>query len=233
MRQIERDAVLSVLDQAQRASVFRVVYLSIYDIREDAARGSEVATIKQEIETTLACSGFNWTVLGPCPSMEMPFFFIRGRTMVVPGGGPPALPTVSPLDVGEIAAQAVLRDDLGGQRMRLVGPAAISFREAARRISAATGKPIGFRKVPLLPLRIAAILTRPFNPFLHHLVPILRLLNDPPVDLVAQAEADRRRLVETFSYRPTTIEMEARRWMAGRCSAITRKTGRPPGDAPI
>ncbi len=35
--------------------------------------------------------------------------------MMVPGGGPEGLPTVSAVDVGEIAAQALLRDDLSGR----------------------------------------------------------------------------------------------------------------------
>ena len=45
---------------------------------------------------------------GPAaPSMEIFFAMLRGDTLVVPGGGPPALPTVAASDLGEIAAQAM------------------------------------------------------------------------------------------------------------------------------
>ena len=212
---VERDAVLTVLDEAQKAGVSRVVYISVYDIDNDLlARLNldlETAKIKGEIEATLARSDLNWTVLGAPPSMEMFFAMIRGDTMMVPGGGPPALPTVSSVDVGEIAAQTVLRDDLHGKRIRMVGPEAISFPEAAKRISAATGKSIGFRKIPLLPLKIASIVTWPINPFLRHLYGHVKLMNNFPPDLVAQVPRDHRWLADTFDYTPTTLEMETQR----------------------
>ena len=130
---------------------------------------------------------------------------------MVPGGGPAALPTVSAVDVGEIAAQAALRDDLGGKRLRLTGPEALSFKEAAQRISALTGTAIKFRKIPLTPIKIAAALTRPFNPFLRHLSWAIKLLNHFPQDLATQVPANHQLLLETFDYTPTTLEMEARR----------------------
>jgi uncharacterized protein YbjT (DUF2867 family) len=152
-------------------------------------------------------------VLGAAPSMGIFFAMIRGNKMMVPGGGPPALPAVSRVDVGEIAAQAVLRDDLAGRRIRMVGPESLSFSEAAERISAVVGRTIEFRKIPLLPLRVVAALTRPFNPFLSYMLSFVTLMKRFPPDLVAQADDDHRRLVKTFSYAPTTVEMEARRWL--------------------
>ena len=126
LRLIERDSILMVLTEAEKAGVSRVVYLSVYEIRQDVARrlGIKSAEIKADIENAIAHSNFNWTVLGVVPSMEIFFAMIRGDTMMVPGGGPPALPTISPVDVGEIAAQTVLRDDLRGRRFRTVGPGA-------------------------------------------------------------------------------------------------------------
>jgi uncharacterized protein YbjT (DUF2867 family) len=212
---IEHDAVLMVLEQARNADVSRVVYISTYDVRADAVagQGSEMTRLKLAVETALAGSGLNWTVLGAAPSMGIFFTMIRGNRMVVPGGGPPALPTISPADVAEIAAQTVLRDDLAGSRIRMVGPEAISFPEAAERISAVAGRRIKFQKIPLLPLWVAAVLTRPFYPYLSYLLPFITLMKQFPPDLVAQARDDHRLLVETFSYTPTTVETEARRWL--------------------
>jgi len=217
LRLIECDSVLMVLENARDAGVSRIVFISVYDIREDLLRelnlDPDSARIKLEVEAALAVSEFNWTVLGAAPSMQIFFAMIRGDTMIVPGGGPPALPTVSRMDVGEIAAQAVLRDDLHGKRVRLTGPEAFSFREAALRISAATGRSIRFRKIPLLPLEIVSIVTRPVNPFLSHLLPMVKLMNNFPLDVAAEVPQDHQWLVDTFTYTPTTLEMEAQRWM--------------------
>ena len=216
LERVERDAVLLVLEEAQKAGVSRVVYISVYDIKEDLLRQLNIqlesAWIKLEIEVVLAKSDFNWTVLGVSPSMEIFFSMIRGNTMMVPGGGPPALPTVSPVDVGEIATQTVLRDDLGGKRFRMTGPEVLSFPKAAKRISAVTGKAIRFRKIPLLPLKIVSVLVWPFNPYLRYLLGFVKLMNNFPQDVAAEVPKAHRLLVETFSYTPTTLEKEALRW---------------------
>ncbi len=215
---IERDAVLSVLAQAQAAQVLRVVYISVYNIRFDLVGDLklESAHIKAEVEAALARSGLNWTVLGAPPSMEIFFAMIRGSTLTVPGGGPPALPTISPVDVGEIAAQAALRDDLGGKRFRLAGPEAISFPDAARRIGQVRGQAIGFRAIPLIFPRIAAAILRPlatFNDTLYfasHMLKYVELLNRFPAEDMAEAH---QLLRATFDYTPTTLEAETQRRM--------------------
>lgn len=220
LKLIERDSVLMVLAEAERAGASRIVYISVYDIRQDSPRGFnlEIAKIKSEVENALARSDFNWTVLGAAPSMAIFFAMIRGDTMMVPGGGPPALPTVSPVDVGEIVAQAVLRHDLDGKRFRMVGPEAISFPEAARRISSVTGMTIGFRKIPLLLPKIAWVITRPFAPFsgailyINQMLGFIQLLNQFPQDVIAEVPEVHHLLLDTFDYVPTTLEMEAQRW---------------------
>ena len=223
LKLIERNSVLMVLEEAQNAGISRIVYLSGYDLRPDLVEelDLEFGRIKVEIETTLAQSDFNWTVLGEAPSMEIFFAMIRGEKMIVPGGGPPALPTVSPVDTGEIAAQTAMREDLGGRRIRVTGPEAISFPEAARRISAVTGKRLEFQKIPLLPLQLASLVTRPFNPYLSHLLGSVRLMNRFPQDLATQVPQDHRWLVDTFDYTPTTLEMRAQR--KEECESHTRE----------
>ena len=215
LRIVELDSVLVVLEEAQRACVSRVVYVSVYDIRENLLERLNIqlesAWIKLEIEAMLARSDFDWTILGAAPSMEMFFAMIHGNTLLVPGGGPPALPAVSPVDVGEIAAQTVIREDLGGKRFQMTGPEALSFPETARRISDVTGKAIRYRKLPLLPLKIVSVLIWPFNPYLRHLLGFVKLMNKFPQDVAAEVPNAHRILVETFSYEPITLEMEARR----------------------
>ena len=214
IRQIERDAVLAVLEEAKRAGLSRIVYLSGYELREDLLAQlhlEKFGEIKLEIEAALAGSDLNWTILGCAPSMELFFAFLRKEKMTVPGGGPPGLPTISPDDVGEIAAQAVLRMDLGGKRYRLTGPEALSFPEAARRISEMTGSPIKVVKLPLGLFKLAALVTRPFNPFIQWLYWSVKLLNHFPGDLAARVPQDHALLRETFDYTPVTFEAEIRK----------------------
>ena len=216
LKLIEQDSVLMVLEEAEKVGVSRLVFISIYDIRVDLARefNLESAEVKLAVELALAASGLNWTVLGAPPSMEIFFAMIRGDTMVVPGGGPPALPTISPVDVGEIAAQTVLRDDLGGRRIRLAGPEPISFPEAAARISRATGKAIQFRTIPMILPRIARRVTGLLSPlndtlyYAHHMLKYIELLNRFPADEAAEAH---QHLLDTFDYTPITLEMEIER----------------------
>lgn len=210
---IERDAVLDVIAAAQKTGPSRIVYVSVYDLREDLISRFDlsIARLKQTVEGALRRSSLAWTILGAAPSMEIFFAMVRKDTMIVPGGGPPGLPTVAPMDVGEIVAQTVLRDDLIGERIRMVGPEALSFPEAARRLSVVTDQPIRYRKIPLMPLRIAAALTEPFNPYLRYLFDSVLLMNHFPQDIAAQVPMDHQRLIDTFDYRPTTLEMETQR----------------------
>ena len=56
LEQIERDGVLSVLEEARKAGIERVVYLSVYEIREDVLARLKLrfptARIKLDVERT-------------------------------------------------------------------------------------------------------------------------------------------------------------------------------------
>jgi uncharacterized protein YbjT (DUF2867 family) len=216
---IERDAVIRVLEEAKRADIVRIVYLSVFDFRKDIAARLHLdsANIKLEVESYLKSSGFNWTVIGVPPSMEIFFAMIRGARMIVPGGGPKALPTISPADLGEIVAQTTLRDDLGGRRIRVAGPELLSFPEAARRLSTVYGKTIRFLAIPLVLPRMAWYVTRPLIRisstlyFVNAMLGFIQLLNQFPQEIALAALQDHKDLLRTFDYAPTTLEMEARR----------------------
>ncbi|MHA1940201.1 MAG: SDR family oxidoreductase [Candidatus Hodarchaeales archaeon] len=214
IHQIEKIAVQNVLQMAELAGIDRIVYVSVYDIIEEFVERISIpqAVIKQEIEEYLVNSELKWTILGAAPSIDIFFSMIRGTTMMVPGGGPPALPTVSPIDFGEICAQAIIRNDVSGKRFRLTGPYAYSFPEVAEKISDMTGKHIKFRKIPTLPLRVISLFIKPFNPYLWHLSKFVRLLNDFPQELVAEVGKDHNILTSTFDYSPRTLEWHIEEW---------------------
>lgn len=209
LKLIERDSVLMVFEEAEKLGINRIVYISVYgkpDVNVDNLQGR----IKREIEDTLEKSRFNFTILGAPPSMEIFFSMIRNGKMTVPGGGPPALPTITPTDLGKIAAQAVIRSDLNGKRFSLVGSDIISFREAAERISKLSGKNISFRKVPLLPIKVVASITgllRPLFPYISQLLKFIILMNTAfTSEMIKQALDHQKLLQETFNYQPLTLE---------------------------
>ncbi len=214
MKEIERDAVLMIMGEAEKAKVTRLLYMSGYEMREEVLEKlgiPEFGEIKIEIEARIRASAFNWTILGDAPSHELFFAFLRGDKLAVPGGGLKRMPTISPEDVGEITAQAALRSDLGGQRLRLTGPEACSMPDMARKVTAITGKPVKHITIPLAVIRVVSYLVKPWFPFVRYLYKSLLMFNNFPEDLADQVPDDHRKLRVLFKYEPVTLEMEIRK----------------------
>jgi hypothetical protein len=125
--------------------------------------------------------------------------------MIVPGGGAPSIPSIAPQDVGEIAAQAVLRDDLNKKRFHMTFSEPFSFPEVAKTFSEVLGRKITYVKLPLFGLKIASIVTYPFNPYIRHLLKYINLLNKFPNDLAESAEKDYEILQNSFEYNSTSL----------------------------
>jgi uncharacterized protein YbjT (DUF2867 family) len=214
MKQIERDAVLAIMEEAEKANISRLVYMSGYEIREQLLRElkiSEFGAIKIEIESKITQSGFNWTILGDAPSFEIFFAFVRNGKMTVPGGGYNAIPSISAEDVGEITAQAAIRNDLKGRRLKLTGPEAFTFPEVAKRISEISEKRIKHIAIPLAIINAVSFLLIPFAPFVRYLYKSLKMLNNFPKDLAEEVPKEHKLLREIFDYEPVTLEMEIRK----------------------
>jgi uncharacterized protein YbjT (DUF2867 family) len=214
MKQIERDAVITIMEEAKKANISRLVYMSGYEMREQLLRDlkiPEFGEIKIEIESKISKSDFNWTILGDAPAFEIFFAFIKNDMMTVPGGGYNAIPTISAEDVGEITAQVAIRDDLKGERIKLTGPEALSFPEVAKRITLISGKKITHMAIPLIIINVVSFLLIPFAPFVRFLYKSLKMLNNFPKDLAERVPQDHKLLRELFEYEPVTLEMEIRR----------------------
>ena len=217
--QIETDAVISALRLAEEMGIRRLVYISVFEINKDFMNQQRLPLghEKAKVEDYISKSNINWTILGCPPSMEIFFRMIHGNNMMVPGGGPKGLPSVSPYDVGEIIKQAILRDDLSGQRFQLVAPRTYSFPEAASIISEIWKKPIKFRKIPITFPKIAYHITGFFSPFsdrllyIHNLLSFIRLLNNFPEDYIDKVPMIHKKLLSIFSYLPSSLEIEANR----------------------
>ncbi|NHJ50004.1 MAG: NAD-dependent epimerase/dehydratase family protein, partial [Asgard group archaeon] len=188
-KEIEHDAVMTIIDEAEKKGVKRIVFISIYDMQVELIEklNLEVGFLKMAIEGRLKDSNLNWTVLGCPPSYEIFTRFTRKSSLIVPGGGAPLLPSIAPQDVGEIAAQAAIRDDLGGKRLHMTFSEPFAFPDVAKRFSKILNRKIKYRKIPLIGLKIASIISYPFNPYLRHLVKYVGLLNNFPIELAKQA----------------------------------------------
>lgn len=211
MKEIERDAVLAIMEEAKKQNIRRLIYMSGYEMRSQLLTDlniPEFGEIKIEIESTIAASDFNWTILGDAPAYEIFFAFIRNGKMAVPGGGLNAIPSISAKDVGEITAQAALRNDLNGQRLKLTGPEAFTFPEAAIRISSVSGKKIKHLSIPLIIINFISLLLFPFTPFLRFLYKSLKMLNNFPSDLARGVPEEHKKLRELFDYEPVSLDQE-------------------------
>ncbi|NOX85586.1 MAG: NAD(P)H-binding protein [Chlorobi bacterium] len=219
MKQIERDAVLTIMDEAKKTGVSRLVYLSGYEMREKLLRElkiPEFGKIKIEIENRISRSDLNWTILGCAPAFEVFFAFIRKGKMTVPGGGRNPIPCVSADDVGEITAQTVIRNDLIRCRLRLTSPHAYSFPEVANKITEISGKKLKHGSIPLFLINTVSFLLLPFNPFVRFLYQGLKLLNNFPADLARNVPNDHKLLRKFFDYNPVTLEMEIKHRLKNR-----------------
>jgi len=213
---IERDAVLAIMAEAKNQNISRLIYMSGYEMRAQLLNDlniPEFGEIKIEIESVIAKSDFNWTILGDAPAFEIFFAFIRNGKMTVPGGGLNAIPCISAEDVGEITAQVALRDDLNGYRLKLTGPEAFTFPEAAKRISSISGKNIKHAAIPLIVVNIISFLLIPFTPFLRFLYKSLKMLNNFPPDLAESVPDEHEKLRKLFDYVPVSLESETMRRM--------------------
>ncbi len=209
-RQIERDAVLDIMEEAEKAGIKRLVYFSGYEMRPEVLERLKIpdfGAIMIEMENKIKTSSFNWTILGAPPSFEIFFAFLRKGQLAVPGGVKNPIPTASPQDVGKIAAQTILRNDLSGKRIKLPGPKAYSFPEVAKMMSEITGQQIKHMAIPITVIRIVSILAYPITPFPRFLYKSLKLLNNFPKDLVERVEDDHQFLLDNFDYEPVSLEM--------------------------
>jgi uncharacterized protein YbjT (DUF2867 family) len=216
IRQIERDAVLAIMDEAKKAGISRLVYMSGYEMREQLLNDlniPEFGAIKIEVESRITQSDFNWTILGDAPAYEIFFAFIKNGRMTVPGGGYNPIPSISAEDVGEITAQVAMRNDLNGKRLKLTGPVAYSFPDVANLITSISGKKIKHMAIPLVIINVASFLLLPFAPFVRYLYKSLKMLNNFPKDLAENVPVDHKLLIDLFEYKPVTLEMEIRRRM--------------------
>jgi uncharacterized protein YbjT (DUF2867 family) len=211
MRLIEIDGVLNVLRMLEVRGILRVVYLSAYDLHDETIERlgiEKLSLAKRTVEAALIASSLNWTVLGCPPTMALFTEFLKGNRLMAPGGLSSFMPTVSPVDLGEIAARAALRDDLGNKRFRVCAAEPMNADKAAAALSKLLGKPIAVRKIPLGVVNVGTAVLGLFNPFFRYIYMGLKVFNNFPKDFIDRIPEDNRLLQETFGVTFRTFEEE-------------------------
>ncbi|MDQ2871474.1 MAG: SDR family oxidoreductase [Acidobacteriota bacterium] len=136
------------VDAAKAAGVRHIVKLSAWGSeKEDFAFGRHHRAIEKRIEA----SGVPWTFLRPNGFMQnylTQAATIKGQgAFYLPSGGS-KYSLIDARDVGAVAARVLTATGHEGRAYALSGPESLSNGEIARKLSAATGKPVNYVDVP-------------------------------------------------------------------------------------
>lgn len=135
-------AIGAFAEAALKSGTRRLVLLS--------GRGEEEA---QASEHVLAESGADWTVVR-CSWFNQNFSesylldFIKAGHLYLPAGDV-GEPFVDADDIADVAAAVLTQDGHIGQVHELTGPRLLSFADAVAAISAATGRTVGYARIPV------------------------------------------------------------------------------------
>jgi len=161
---VDRDANLNLLREAERAGVDRVVFVSV--LRGDELRRElAVAEAREQVADAIEASDVVGTILRPTGFFNDMEEFLRmahkGRCWLI-GDGEKRINPIHGADIGAAAVEALKSAD-APRSVDLGGPDTFSFREIGELAFRVLGTPPRLGRVPTWVLRSAASVTRPFN----------------------------------------------------------------------
>ncbi|HVF43709.1 MAG TPA: SDR family oxidoreductase [Pyrinomonadaceae bacterium] len=138
------------IESAKRAGLRRVVKVSA--IGADAAAPEGFGRWHGQAEEFLKASGLAWTILRP--NFFMQNLLGQAHTVATQGaiyqpGGDARASLIDARDIAAVAARSLTDEGHEGKTYTLTGPEALSYADAAAKISEATGRPV--RYVALTP----------------------------------------------------------------------------------
>ncbi|OBH89385.1 NAD(P)H-binding protein [Mycobacterium scrofulaceum] len=144
----------TVVARCVRAGVTKLVALSAINADDDFARQPSRfrGDRNKEVEQLAVDSGVDWVSLRP--SVFATNFAGMWSAQLRAGDvvyGPYASASVAPIvetDIAEVAARALLTDELVGQRIPLTGPQAFTNSELVEAIGAVLGRQLHYREIP-------------------------------------------------------------------------------------
>jgi uncharacterized protein YbjT (DUF2867 family) len=143
-----------VVALARRSGVTKLVALSAINADDDFSRQPSRfrGDRNKEVEQLAVDSGLDWVSLRPAVFASnfvgMWSAQVRAGDVV---GGPFAAASAAPIvetDIAAVAAQALLTDELVGQRIPLTGPQAFTNSELVETIGTVLGRPLRYLEVP-------------------------------------------------------------------------------------
>jgi uncharacterized protein YbjT (DUF2867 family) len=148
------DELATVVDLARREGVTRLVALSAINADDDHARQPSRFRGDRnfEVEQHAADSGLEWVSLRP--TVFATNFFGMWAPQIQAGdvvGGPYAAASTAPIvdrDISAVAAQALLTDELLGQKIPLTGPQALTNAELVEVIGTVLARRLRYQEVP-------------------------------------------------------------------------------------
>jgi uncharacterized protein YbjT (DUF2867 family) len=152
-RALGRD-LADVVALARRSGVTKLVALSAINADDDFSRQPSRfrGDRNKEVEQLAVDSGLDWVSLRPAVFASnfvgMWSAQVRAGDVV---GGPYAAASAAPIvetDIAAVAAQALLTDELVGQRIPLTGPQAFTNSELVETIGTVLGRPLRYLEVP-------------------------------------------------------------------------------------
>lgn len=140
---------VTVVDEAKRAGVRRIVKLSVVGAGDEAF---SFARWHRPVERHIEASGLRWTHLRPNSFMQNVVNFmadtIRAQSAFYSSAGDGAIAHVDARDIGAAAAHVLTEIGHDGQAYELTGPAALTYSEVARTLSRVLGREIRYVAIP-------------------------------------------------------------------------------------
>lgn len=141
---------LAVIDAAKKSATKKIVKISA--MGADATSERRIARAHGETEEALKASGITWTILRPGMFAQNFLMFAgsvkeSGKFFASVGDGKAA--TIDARDIAEVAVRALTLPEHDGKTYILTGNSLVSYSDAAKKISAATGKAVTYVDVPL------------------------------------------------------------------------------------
>jgi uncharacterized protein YbjT (DUF2867 family) len=148
------DDLADVVALARRSGVTKLVALSAINADDDFSRQPSRfrGDRNKEVEQLAVDSGLDWVSLRP--TVFASNFVGMWAAQILGGdvvGGPYAAASAAPIvdaDISAVAAQALLTDELVGQRIPLTGPQALTNSELVEIIGRVLGRPLRYFEVP-------------------------------------------------------------------------------------
>lgn len=162
--QVDRDANLALIDEAERAGATRFIYVSVFGASSHRAQ-IELFEAKEQVTDRLRASNLQETIVRPTGLFnDMKEFFNmahQGRVWLF-GDGSAEVNPIHGADVGDVVA-GVVASAAPPADLDVGGPETLTMRGIGELAFKTLGQPARFAALPLGLLRAAAAMTAPFN----------------------------------------------------------------------